>query len=478
MLYEDLRDTRVHIPEGVKKIYEAVIKDGRSLVINDSNLNNDLIPNGSLLIDGGSSKMKIKKDGEFSAILPLDIFERESLTDTVIARNSVNGNRIRQRSISRDRIEQESLTAEEIENATITGAKIAEKAINSQHIKSGAIDSIHLQTGSVDGTKIQLGVVSGQHLETNCIGNEHLKVNAVEERHLEADCVTSEKLREQAVQSKHLSDNSVLSQHLAEAQVLALHLANQAVETEKIALAAVGEAQLGDGSVTNTKLAKGCISADNLRQKIIGYQALEQDLYNRLMGTLEVIGNVGTLPILNATERIMTKHLSASGDAILERLQVSTNAVVNGTLHAKGDISTDGRIFRATFNDLAEGYVPGEPLTPGDIVEYRKNGKIYKSSFSNSEATVVGVVSDCYADCYGASLDEIATGAKVPVGLIGKVPVKIIGPVKLGQYIVAGDQGVGFAVTHRDATTPVIGKALACKTSEKIEPVLCLIFPN
>ena len=91
---------------------------------------------------------------------------------------------------------------------------------------------------------------------------------------------------------------------------------------------------------------------------------------------------------------------------------------------------------------------------------------------------IVGVISDEFANCLGATIEEIEKGWKVAVGTVGKVHVNVRGPVKLGQKIqvVGADSGIGNATWTGVSS---IGKALEsvdCGLNE-INKVLFQIRP-
>ena len=93
---------------------------------------------------------------------------------------------------------------------------------------------------------------------------------------------------------------------------------------------------------------------------------------------------------------------------------------------------------------------------------------------------VVGVISNEFANCLGASKEELFNGSKVAVGMIGKVHVKVKGPIKLGQYIgiSLSDSGVGCGLGMA-VESKGIGKALEeydCDFDE-IHEVLVQIRP-
>jgi hypothetical protein len=120
--------------------------------------------------------------------------------------------------------------------------------------------------------------------------------------------------------------------------------------------------------------------------------------------------------------------------------------------------------------------MPGECLEPGDIVAMREDGLVYKANAFDQ--CIVGVVSDEFANCLGATIEEIEKGWKVAVGTVGKVHVNVRGPVKLGQKIqvVGADLGIGNATW---TSTNNIGKSLEtieCDLDE-VNKVLVQIRP-
>jgi hypothetical protein len=126
--------------------------------------------------------------------------------------------------------------------------------------------------------------------------------------------------------------------------------------------------------------------------------------------------------------------------------------------------------------DIAEGYIPGEKLEAGDIVAMHEDGKVYKAVSIND--CVVGVVSNEYANCFGASEEEILAGEKVAVGMIGKIHVKVKGPTRLGQRISIApfDAGVGCANWMNNNNIGQVLETVEC-AHDKIHTVLVQVRP-
>lgn len=129
--------------------------------------------------------------------------------------------------------------------------------------------------------------------------------------------------------------------------------------------------------------------------------------------------------------------------------------------------------------DIAEAYEPkeGEVYIPGDIVQVDENGQLVKAG-PELDYPIVGVVSEEYAACYGATDEEIKENKKIPVGLIGKVHVNVVGPVKLGDKIALAKSGLGASLTYNNLCKyNVIGKALESNDNTEVKKILCLIYP-
>ena len=182
------------------------------------------------------------------------------------------------------------------------------------------------------------------------------------------------------------------------------------------------------------------------------------------------------LPIYDSNGNVTMLMESASSCSVkIGSEDADGKSMANGSLRVYGDIRAD-RVYNMAYADLAEGYIPGEDLEPGDIVEIREDGKVYKAYSNGLPAVIVGVVSDEYAACYGASKEELEEGSKVAVALIGKVHVKIKGPIRIGEPVKINNiPGVGLPWSNNNI---VVGKALETVEGDGMHKVLCLIKPS
>lgn len=198
-----------------------------------------------------------------------------------------------------------------------------------------------------------------------------------------------------------------------------------------------------------------------------------------------------THPALHETSQI--RGLYGSGHSVLEinqyidfhnagsssdydvRLTGSTGALTcSGTFSATA-------VYNAVWNDYAEvfeKYNIFEHIEPGDIVVWHECGVTKSSKYQDNR--VIGVYSNTYGHLLGGDEGEdveqaIKDGKYVPIGLAGRVNVKVTGDIEEGDLIILSDiPGVGCKCTDYKPGT-VIGKALANHTGDQVSKIKILI---
>lgn len=107
-------------------------------------------------------------------------------------------------------------------------------------------------------------------------------------------------------------------------------------------------------------------------------------------------------------------------------------------------IDNQARVWRAVYQDLAELWKkdPNCELEAGDVMIMGKDGLL--TTNIDCDGAVVGVYSDTFGMCLGGegnSIEEIIeSGEMVPIGIAGKVLVKVKGNVKIGDLLVTSDE--------------------------------------
>ena len=124
------------------------------------------------------------------------------------------------------------------------------------------------------------------------------------------------------------------------------------------------------------------------------------------------------------------------------------------------------RVYGAVYNDYAEFFEKGEEVEPGDVISKKKGENKYIKSQHSHDNMVVGVYSDSYGHCLGGAGSANDEENFIPVGLAGRVDVKVYGKIEEGDLLVASFyKGVAMKADKYIPGT-VIGKALEGNTED------------
>jgi len=115
----------------------------------------------------------------------------------------------------------------------------------------------------------------------------------------------------------------------------------------------------------------------------------------------------------------------------------------------------------ARYADLAERYTADADYEPGTVLVFGGEAEVTQCT-SKYDKRIAGIVSTDPAFLMNESLED-----GVSVGLVGRLPCKVVGEVRKGDLMVSSDTA-GHAEAWRDESNPpagsVIGKALENKT--------------
>lgn len=141
-------------------------------------------------------------------------------------------------------------------------------------------------------------------------------------------------------------------------------------------------------------------------------------------------------------------------------LTVETDEDENETLVCSTDFSA-ARVFNAVYNDYAEFYEKEEEIEVGDVVEINSETGKCRRAQEQCSRTVVGVCSNTYGHILGGDQMSIAQNLMryVPIGLAGRVRVKVVGAVFPGELLCSAGSGLAMAALNPEKGT-IIGKAL------------------
>lgn len=136
------------------------------------------------------------------------------------------------------------------------------------------------------------------------------------------------------------------------------------------------------------------------------------------------------------------------------------------------------RVYNAVYNDYAEYFEKGDKtVEPGDVIVCSEdNDNEYVKSNGAYNKLVVGVCSDSYGHILGGEGKDSDEDNFIPLGLSGRVSVKVIGDVNKGDLLVTSDiPGVAMRSEQYIPGT-IIGKALESHTGNQINRIKMLIM--
>lgn len=453
--------------EGIRKINEDVIKIGRTIIVTDPLANMSRLPGGTLFVDPllGNLRVRISGQDKFIHFTPGNIFSEKTISESFIVDKTITNQKIKDKTINSGLIADEAINAIHLKPGCVTEVKLSTDAVVTSKIKDLSVTTAKLNSSAVTTDKINNYAVTDIKLGVNSVIRDKIKDGAVNDAKIEN--VDGSKLNNKSLSGTKIKDYTITESLIGNNAIGSRAVAPNAIGSDKIAPLCIGNGHIADGCITTSKIQNGAITSDKIAQKHIS----TNHLADGCITAAKIPANIIDSSKLNQS---IVNDIARS-----VKMNTLNIAEVNGSMSITKDLKVAGtitanKVYNAVYNDLAEGYVPGESLEAGDIVEIREDGKVYKATALSNQ--IVGVVSDEYAACYGASDEELRNGEKVAVGLIGKVHVKVSGVVRIGDTIFCVGNGKGTA--SKGAKHGKVGKAIASKNSLGEEKVLCLIFPS
>lgn len=182
--------------------------------------------------------------------------------------------------------------------------------------------------------------------------------------------------------------------------------------------------------------------------------------------TINGTTGITAVPIIaNGTSNVTlasSSNVTVSVGGTANVLTVTTGSLIptgNGTVNLGATGSRFNNIWgvssSALYADLAERYLADTDIEPGTVVMFGGKREVMASN-SDMTTKVAGVISTnpAYIMNDGLSGDHV-----VAVALVGRVPCKVVGPVRRGDLMVATEDG-----RARSEVEPypgsIIGKAL------------------
>jgi len=204
------------------------------------------------------------------------------------------------------------------------------------------------------------------------------------------------------------------------------------------------------GSATLTNLGSATLTATIVANSV----ALGTDTTGNYVGTGATSGNgiSGSVSSEGGTFTVSSNATSSnSGNTIVFR---------DGSGNFSAGVIT-ATTTAARYADLAERYTADADYEPGTVLVFGGEAEVTQTT-SKYDRRIAGIVSTDPAFLMNESLED-----GVSVGLVGRLPCKVVGEVRKGDLMVSSDTA-GHAEAWRDESNPpagsVIGKALENKT--------------
>ena len=428
---------------GIKKISENVIADKRSLTLVTKSaaegapalleevelhelVNTEAMPLGMLNVDYSTRGLSMKvSQGEKDADA---VWTKLDAKNTLI-QQSVITNLIKDANVTTAKIANQNVTTEKIKDQNVTTAKIANQNVTTDKIKDLNVTTEKINSLAVTNDKLATNSVSTIKIQDKNITTAKLNDQAVTTIKIASEAVTEAKIGPNAVTTVKIKNDAVIESKIKNGSVTEWKIADRAIHAHNIAIGGVSNGNLQDSSVSTEKIEDlSVINSKIANETIIGKDKIVKNSITKDRLDFE-LNDILDRAVLHDGNGNVTGE---GGSTVIDNLT------------AKGDIYAR-RVYNVVYMDIAEGYIPGEELEAGDIVAMHEDGKVYKAN--NINECIVGVVSNEFANCLGASKEELFSGEKVAVGMIGKIHVKVKGPVRLGQRISVSlsDPGVGIA---------------------------------
>ena len=139
-----------------------------------------------------------------------------------------------------------------------------------------------------------------------------------------------------------------------------------------------------------------------------------------------------------------------------------------GTITGNWTLSAGSRL-QSTYADLAERYYSDDNYPVGTVVKVGGINEITQINDENDTHDVLGVISNSYA--YLMNAEAGGNETHPPVGLTGRLLVRVVGPIAKGNKIAASSNGC--AVMSSDATG--FGWALESSNDANEKLLLCVV---
>ena len=459
---------------GIKKIDENVIAPGRSLSITNSSIkDNSNFQIGTLKTYSEDFGLRFKyAQNDYRLFDSVNILEEYSITDSLIGNQEITTRAIKDLNVTTDKINDRNVTRTKIEFRAVGENELDNDSVKTIHISNEQVTTEKLANLCVTKDKIGNEEVVAGKLGKDSVMNINIANEAITTNKILNGAVTNDKILDGTIKNEKIKDfeikggNEVGISKIAEKTITSFNVADNTLTTAKFANGSVTGEKIANGTITSSNIAAAGVETVNIAPlSIMSEQLKDEAVTTEKVANKTITKDKLSDDIFTVVDNAVVYEQDEQGNNCVRIKDGNYLSVMGGNVTVNGTITAD-RVYNMAYSDLAEGYTPGEDgIEPGEDVYVREDGKVYKKGLY-----CVGVVSNEYALCLGASNEELASGSKIAVGLIGRIHVKTRFDAKIGQEVIAKNG-------------KIVGRALE-STSEMNKDengyynVLTLVFPS
>jgi hypothetical protein len=190
-----------------------------------------------------------------------------------------------------------------------------------------------------------------------------------------------------------------------------------------------------------------------------------RDTGNNLHDALKVVASNSIIAIISSDAEY-TPNASENFGAEFTSIGPGIN------LPVRANVKFRGVAVQAEFADVAEMYEADVNYAPGTVVKMGGEKEITQTD-SEDDSEVFGVISNNPAYLLNSGLAR--TKLALPVALIGRVPVNVVGPVKKGNRLVSSSiPGTAKACANPNPLA-IIGRALETSDEEGVRTIEAVV---
>lgn len=477
--------------DGIKKINEWLLKDGRTLNVTRK-IDATKLEGGTQFIDYNAGTIKyvgLSATGtkEWKYYDPMLVFLPQSVKTNLIADKNITTAKINDLAVTTAKIDNSAVVEGKIATNAVTETKILNSSVTRNKVADGAINDVKLATNSVTEIKILNGSVTSDKIAALTIIDNNIADNTIRNVKLASKTIENNKIKDNTLIESLFTNSSVSTRVIEDAAVVESKLAINSVTTGKVKdrnitgpkvainalntehIESLDAGRLINNSITEPKYKDGSVSTRAIANKAVSMDKVNDNVADLINRSIRVEKTQTIDNVVQADTAWCKGHL-----ILKQPVSGNANLTVNGNITATGTV-TATKCYNPVFADLAEAYIPLETVKPGDAVCLSKYGglKIEKLNKFNQDR-FIGFVSDEFATCYGATEDEIKSGKKVPVTLIGRININAHNEeANVGDYvyIINGQVKLLPGRTHE-----AVGRVLEVKTKNQ-EKAFCQLWP-